>query len=184
MEDIQIVELYFARDESAIRETKNKYGQLCFRIADNIVGIKEDAEECVSDTYWTVWNQIPPTRPRYLAAFLCKIVRNLSLKRIEYIYAQKRTPNVCTAFEELEEMIPDSQLRMDSESEEIGSMISTFLRKEKELTRKVFLRRYFAGDTIAAIAKQYGLRENTVKSILFRTRSRLHMYLKKEGVLL
>lgn len=184
MEDVQIVELYFAREEAAIVETKNKYGQLCFRVADNIIGIKEDAEECVSDTYWVVWNQIPPTRPRYFSAFLCKIVRNLSLKRVEYIYAKKRTPDLCTAFEELEEMIPDSKLQEGNEAEEIGHMISQFLRTEKELARKIFLRRYFMGDTIASIAAQYNLRENTVKSMLFRTRSRLHMYLQKEGVLL
>ena len=60
MDDLQIIELYFARDEHAIKETDIKYGKLCFRVAKNILLNNEDSEECVNDTYLTVWNKIPP----------------------------------------------------------------------------------------------------------------------------
>lgn len=80
MDDLQIIELYFARDERAIKETDTKYGKLCFSVANNILGNIHDSEECVNDTYLSVWNKIPPTRPNHFMAFVCKITRNLSLK--------------------------------------------------------------------------------------------------------
>ena len=183
MEDIQIIELYWKRDASAIQETKIKYGKICFQIANHVIGVKEDAEECENDTYWTAWKQIPPTRPQYLAAYLCRIVRNLALKRMEYIHAKKRTPDVCVAFEELEDVIPDDRIAPDRELDDIGRIISEFLHTEKKMARRIFMRRYFFCDTISEIAWRYGMQENTVKSVLFRTRNRLHTYLKKEGIL-
>ena len=81
MEDNQIIELYFRRDESALAETAKKYGTFCLRIAMNVVNVREDAEECVNDTYHTVWNQIPPTRPDSFRAFLGRIVRNCSISK-------------------------------------------------------------------------------------------------------
>jgi len=91
MDDLSIIELYFARDEQAIKETDNKYGKLCHSIAYNILNNNEDSEECVNDTYIGVWNAIPPTRPNNFMAFLCKITRNISLKRIETMARQKRS---------------------------------------------------------------------------------------------
>jgi len=85
MDDLQIIELYFARDEHAIKETDRKYGKLCFRVAKNLLFNNEDSEECVNDTYLTVRNKIPPTRPNNFIAFICKITRNLSLKRLEIV---------------------------------------------------------------------------------------------------
>lgn len=181
MEDHQIIELYFARNEMAIQETDAKYGKLCLHIANNMIDIYEDAQECVNDTYMVAWDQIPPTRPHYFAAFLCKIVRNLSLKKLEYLHARKRNPHMSVSFEELENVLPDECV-VHMETEYIGRVISDFLRTEKELSRKVFPRRYFFHDMVSDIAKQYGIQENTIKSMLFRTRNRLRTYLKKEGV--
>ena len=102
MDDLTIIELYFDRSEQAIDETDKKYGKLCRSLAGSILSSDEDAEECVSDAYLSVWNTIPPTRPNNFTAFLCRIVRNLSLKRLDYNTAQKRNGNVTVPLAELE----------------------------------------------------------------------------------
>lgn len=182
IEDFQIVELYFARDKQAIQETADKYGKLCFQVANHVLACKEDAEECVNDTYWNAWNKIPPTRPNNLMAYICKIARNLSLKRLESAHAMKRASNAVISLSELEETLPDECIAPGIEDEEIGRLISSFLRNEKEEARNVFLRKYWFFDSVSDIAARYSFSESKVKSMLFHTRSRLRQYLKKEGI--
>ena len=184
MEDFQIIALYFARNETAIHETSNKYGHLCFLIAENILSNMEDSEECVNDTYLGVWNSIPPKRPDNFMAFLCKITRNLSLKRLDYNRAQKRTPELLTSFDELEAVLPDHQIENQVSDEDIALTISRFLQMEAPESRNVFLRKYWFCDSIKTISEAYGFREEKVKSMLYRTRNRLKGYLKKEGIAL
>ena len=110
MDDLSIIELYFARDKQAIKETDAKYGKLCHSIAYNILNNNEDSEECVNDTYIGVWNTIPPTRPNNFMAFVCRITRNLSLKRIEIMARQKRTQATIVSLDELAEVLPDESI--------------------------------------------------------------------------
>lgn len=182
MDDQQIIGLFLTRDESAIKETETKYGKLCLRICQNILGNPEDAEECVQDTYLTVWNQIPPTQPHNFSAFLCRIARNLALKKLEYSSAAKRSAHMCIPLSEIEAFLPDCNISFNLEDEELGAVISAFLRNEKDVNRNVFLRRYWFFDSVSDIAKQYSFSENKVKSMLFRTRNRLRDYLIKEGI--
>lgn len=182
MEDFQIIDLYFARDEHAIKETDRKYGRLCFSIAQNLLCSMEDSEECVNDTYLSVWNTIPPNKPGYFMAFLCKITRNLSLKRLDYNLAKKRNPEVLVSLEELETVLPDNRIDPAVEDREIGEAISRFLRTETPQNRTVFLRKYWFFDSIQTICEEYGYSESKVKSMLCRTRNRLKLYLKKEGI--
>lgn len=182
MEDAEIVELYLTRDERAIRETGSKYGRLCYRVAFGILRDPEDSEECVNDTYLNTWNAIPPARPVSFSAFLCKIARNLSLKRLDYELAQKRSPELLTSFEELEEVLADDQIGRELEDREIGRAISRFLRQEKPEARNVFIRKYWFLDPIETIAQDYGFSEGKVKTMLHRTRKRLKAYLQKEGI--
>ena len=179
MDDLQIIELFFSREESAIRETDLKYGKLCRHIAQNILGNLEDTEECVQDTYLALWNQIPPLRPVNFSAFLCRIARNLSLKKLEYNRAEKRDTNADIPLTELEGILAADRA---VESDDLTALINTFLRSEKELPRKIFLRRYWFFDSVGDIARQFSCSESKVKSILFRTRNRLREYLKKEGI--
>ena len=182
MDDLMIIELYFARNEQAITETDRKYGKLCFCMANNFLSNNEDSEECVNDTYWGVWNRIPPTRPNNFRAFLCKIVRNLSMKKLEFNLALKRTRNVTVSFSELEEILPDTRTAPEWEYEDLGKIISAFLRAEKEDVRNVFIRKYYFFDSIGDIAGRYAFTESKVKSMLYHSRSRLREYLKKEGI--
>lgn len=182
MDDNQIIELYFARNEQAIKETDAKYGKLCFSVAKRILDNNEDSEECVNDTYLNAWNKIPPTRPNHFSAFLCKITRLLSLKKLEFSNALKRTSAVIVSFEELEGVLQDQKIAQATDAEDLGGLISAFLRREKEDARNVFLRKYFFCDSVAEIAERYRLNESTVTSMLFRTRNRMREYLRKEGV--
>lgn len=182
MDDTQIIDLYFARNEQAIKETDAKYGKLCFSVANKILENNEDSEECVNDTYLSAWNKIPPTRPNHFPAFLCKITRLISLKKLEFSGALKRSSAIIVSFEELEGILQDQKISPETDAEDLGRLISSFLRREKEDARNVFLRKYLFFDSVPEIAVRYGLNENTVKSMLFRTRNRLREYLRKEGV--
>lgn len=182
MEDLNIIELYFARDEQAIKETDAKYGRLCHSIAYNILHNKEDSEECVNDTYIGVWNAIPPTRPNHFIGFVCKITRNLALKRIEAMNRLKRSQATVVSLDELAEILSDESIAEDVSDEGITALIGDFLRKEKADVRNVFLRKYYFFDSVGDIAERYGFTEDKVKSMLYHTRKKLKEYLVKEGV--
>ncbi len=182
MDDFRIIELYFERDEQAIKETDAKYGKLCRSIANNILNNHEDSEECVNDTYVGVWNAIPPTRPSNFMSFVCKITRNLSLRRLEFMKRDKRSADVLLSLDELEAVLPDDRYAPDVSNEHVGKLISKFLRMQKEDVRNVFIRKYYFFDSIGDIADRFGFTESKVKNMLFYTRNKLKKYLIKEGV--
>lgn len=182
MDDQQIIELYFARKEQAIKETEIKYGRLCYSIAYNILNNREDSEECVNDTYTGIWNAIPPTKPNNFMSFICKITRNLSLKKLEFINREKRSQALLVSFEELEAILPDDRFTLDLSDVDVGKLISDFLRKQKIDVRNVFIRKYYYFDSIEDIAKRYSFTESKVKNMLFHTRNKLKDYLIKEGI--
>lgn len=184
MDDVKIVELFWERDEQAIVETNMKYGALCRRISYNVLGNLQDAEECVNDTYVGLWQAIPPATPRYFKAFVCKIARNLSLKRLEFLTRDKRAADLQISFDELDAMLSDDRYVPGVSDEEIGKHISDFLRTQKSDVRNVFVRKYVFFDSVGDIAARYGFTESKVKNMLFRTRSKLKEYLIKEGVAL
>ncbi len=182
MDDLQIIELYLNRDERAITETALKYGKLCFSIANNILGNEADSEECVNDTYLNMWKVIPQTKPSNFVAFICKITRNLSLKRLDFNLAMKRNPNSAVSLSELEELMADDKINPSIDDEEIGKLIGDFLRGEKEDARNVFIRKYWFFDSVSDISARYSFSESKVKSMLYHTRNRLRDYLQKEGI--
>lgn len=120
MDDEMLVSLYWARDENAIVETSSKYGRLCKHIANNILASHEDREECINDTYFAVWNSIPDKHPNRFSVFICRIVRNLALKKYEYISAAKRNPSAVTSLEELGDCVSGT----DSIESEVEKNIS------------------------------------------------------------
>ena len=183
MEDRDIVELYLARDEEAIEETEVKYGKYLYSIARGIVGVHEDAEECVSDTYVGAWNSIPPHEPNVLSTFLGKITRRLSLKKVRETGAEKRGGGeVPAALDELSEIIPGES---DAESElfakELAAKVNAFLKTLPESERRVFLCRYWYLDSVKSIAARFGWSESKVKMTLKRARDKLRDHLEKEG---
>ena len=182
MDDGKIVELYLKRDEQSIKETEAKYGKLCYSISYNILNNHDDSKECVNDTYMEVWNAIPPARPDNFMAFVCKVSRNLSLKRLEFMMRKKRSQNMIVSIEELQNILPDERYAPGVTDEDVGELISKFLRRQKEDVRNVFIRKYYFFDSIGEIAKRYSFTESKVKNMLFYTRNKLRDYLIKEGV--
>ena len=180
MQDQEIIELYFARDERAIAATAAQYGGYCQSIAMNILSDMLDAEECVNDTWLRTWNAIPPTRPNVLRVFVGKITRNLALDRYRARTAEKRAGGeFAVSLDELDECVGVTD---EGDSALIGESISNFLRTQPELARKMFVCRYFYCDSIADIARRFRVGEGMVKSTLFRVRARLRDHLEKEGI--
>lgn len=183
MDDNKIVELYLCRDETAIMQTSERYGNRLRSLAYGIVNDQQTAEECENDTYMEVWNSIPPHEPRgYLYAFLACITRHISLNCCRKRNRLKRSAFVCELSAEMEQCIPapdDVECRIDDMtlSEAINGYLST-LSEEK---RNVFIRRYWYLDSITTISKRFAVSESKVKTMLFRCRNQLREYLEKEG---
>lgn len=183
MEDKQIVDLYWERSEAAISETQNKYGRYCHYIAYNILHSREDAEECVNDTYIKAWNAMPPHRPQLLSAFLGKITRNTALDRYGYARAKKRSGEVALILDEMEQCIPDAKTSGSLADElALKEAINGFLRSLSAQTRVIFVRRYWYLSTIREIASDYEMTISNVKITLLRTRNKFRDYLEKEGI--
>ena len=183
MDDSAIIDLFFARDEAAIREVDAKYGPLCHRLSYNILNNEQDAEECVSESYLGLWNAIPPRRPNPLPAFLCKIVRNRSIARYHANTAAKRNGAYDAALSEIEPCLaapddPQSHL----EVKELARLLEQFLDSLSPENRVIFLRRYWFADSYADIAKQVGLTEKNVSVRLTRIRAQLRGHLIRNEV--
>lgn len=183
MDDTKIVELYLCRDENAITYTAEKYGKRLQNISFGIVGDRETAEECENDTYNEAWCSIPPSEPKnYFYAFLCRIIRNISLDRCRKRETLKRKAYISELSLELENCIPspdDCQQRIDDLV--FGEMLNKFLGALSSDKRKIFVRRYFFLDSIESIAERFCVSESKVKTTLFRTRNELKNFLIKEG---
>ena len=183
MDDEQIIDLYWQRSETAITQTQTKYGNFLLSIANRILSDQEDARECVNDTYWGVWNAIPPTRPRVLSAFLGKMTRRISIDRWRHLSAERRGGGtVPLALEELAGCIPGgSDPAAAVEAKELAKSIDRFLGTLPQLEQQVFVLRYFHMTGIQEIAHRYHMTESRTKSMLHRTRLKLRAHLAKEG---
>lgn len=184
MDDELILELYFARDQQAVRETEDKYGAYCQRISQRILGSRDDAEECVNDTWLQTWNTIPPQRPRCFSAFLGRITRNLSLDRWESRQAQKRGGGqTAVLLSELRDCLPSRESpERQLEQRELGEILTCWLSQQPQKNRVAFVRRYWYADTLAETAERIGCTTGAAKAMLHRMRRSLRTYLEKEGV--
>lgn len=181
MEDKRIIRLLWNRAEEAIDALAKAYGPRLLATARNILGNLQDAEESVSDTYWAVWNSIPPKSPDPLAGYVLKTGRNLALKRYRANTAQKRRGNYDLALEELAGCVPGPALEETLDARELGRILDAFLDTLPRDSRVMFLRRYWFGDGVKDIARTLGITANTVSVRLSRIRNSLREYLVKEG---
>lgn len=186
MEDQNIVDMFFTRNEAAITETRMKYGLRLYKVAINILRINEDAEECVSDTLLKAWEVIPPTKPERLGAFLAKITRNLSINKWQAKGAARRGGGETSILlSELGDCLPaPGGPDAEYESGQVQQAINDCLAKLDKVARIAFVLRYFQGESIKGICTRFGMSESKAKSILFRTRKKLGAYLEKEGVII
>lgn len=178
MEDQDIINLFFARDQEGLRQAADKYGGALMVLARRILRDENDAEEAVSDTWLAAWNAIPPARPEHLYAYLAKICRFSAFGLLDKAHAQKRTATVVSLSAELEGCLPADY----GDSRDLGEVLNSFLAGLPVEKRRIFLRRYWFGDDLREIARRYGISESKVKVTLFRLRGQLKAHLEKEGI--
>ena len=182
MEDSYIIDLFWKRNEQAIKETDKKYGRLCYRLANNILKHNEDSEECVNDTFLKIWNSIPDDRPLHFSAYICQITKRLALSKYRYNNAGKRDPENRIQYDELSEIVsgrdnPENVIA----AAELSRAINDYLLTESRQNRIIFVRRYWYYDKTDDIASAMDISAGTVRSTLSRMRKRLKKYLEKEG---
>lgn len=183
MQDDQIVALYWQRDEHAIQETEQKYGRYLSKIAYNILSDSEDCKECINDTYLKAWNSIPPHRPGALAAYLGKITRELAIDIFRTRNRKKRQASeYALSLSELEECVPDTvSTEQSADLHLLAEAINSYLSSLSREARVTFVGRYYYMDSLKEIAAYQGMSEAKVKSMLYRTRQGLKIYLQQEG---
>ena len=183
MEDSKIIELYWARDELAIKQSEEKYGTYCFSVANNILSDGGEAEECVNDTWLKAWGAMPPNKPGNLKLFLAKITRNLAINQYNKRKSAKRGNDFCIILDELAELEFSNGESTEDEyiKKEFSEALNIFLGIISARERCIFVRRYFYAESSAKIAEKYGEKESNVNLILFRIRKKLKNYLEKEG---
>ena len=183
MDDDRIIEMLFMRDEAGISAIDAKYGNACRKIAENILGNAQDAEECVNDAYLGVWNAIPPERPSPFLAFLYKILRNLSIKKLEFNRAEKRSAVYEELVSEVEQFLPAAEsVENRIEQRELAAAIDEFLSTLTPENRKVFTRRYWFSESYEEIAREMGMSEGNVSMRLVRIRKNMKKFLERKGM--
>ena len=182
MDDKQIIELYFKRDEAALSETQEKYGRYCLKIAGNILDDIEDSKECVNDTWVTVWNKIPPHVPVSLKAFIGKVVRDISLSKYRENHALKRYNAMTVMLDELNECIPSGiNIEDQAEKRELIGLVKDYLESIKTEDRVLFVRRYYFGESVKALSEEFGYSENRMTQRLLKIRRKLKAFVEKGG---
>lgn len=185
MEDNQIIELFWNRNETAITEVTMKYGSYCYTIAMNVLSNHEDAEECVNDTWLRTWNAIPPERPKVFRAWVGKITLNLSLNRWQKNRSQKRYAGLEEILSELEECIPsDQSIEQQVAANDITRIINTWLGTLSKEDRAIFIRRYWNGDPVKRLAIESGVSPGKMAKKLFVLRNKLKSALEKEDIII
>jgi len=183
VDDKKIIDLFLARSEEAIAETDKKYGGYLKKIAYNVLSSREDAEECVNDTFAKAWESIPPVIPLCLSAFLGRIVRNFAINRYLKEKADKRKSNSDLVFEELDYILPDpSDGRSIADEISLKAAIESFLGRLDPEMRIIFVKRYWYMQSLKDIARDMQISESKVKVSLMRTRRKLKARLEEEEI--
>lgn len=183
MEDEIIIELMEKRSERSIAELSKKYGGICRRVARNILGDFTDVEQCLNDTYFKVWNSIPPAKPVSLSAFTATIARNIAVTLLREKRAAKRGGEAETiSFDELDDFISgESSVESGAECSELIDAINSFLFRQPEVRRQLFIKRYWGCCSVGELARSFGMTESNVTVTLTRLRKKLREYLQKRG---
>lgn len=178
MEDTEILDLFFARDEQALEATSEKYGLRLLSFGLKLLRDPQDAQECLNDTYLAAWDAIPPARPQSLFAWLCRVLRNQCCDRYRRENTQKRSAQVLALTQELENTLVSPPL---GERGELSSVLDSFLRTQDKLSRMLFVRRYFYADSLQELSALTMLGENAIAARLARQRKKLRKILLEEG---
>lgn len=183
MNDQHILELLWSRAESALDALAQRFGTRLYRTAMNVLNDPLDAEEAVNDTYLALWNAIPPERPMPLEGYVHRTGRNIALKKLRFLRAQKRSSQYDVSLDELAGVLPGSDLEDTLDAKALGLAIDRFLDGQNATSRVLFVRRYWFGDGVKELSLAMGMTESAVSVRLSRVRGQLKHYLNKEGFL-
>ena len=182
LDDEEIIDLYWNRDERAIDETDFKYRKYLFTIAYNILYSKEDCDECLNDTYIGAWGAMPPEHPRFLRAFLTTIVRRVSINRYNEKSRQKRVPSALTdSLSDLEDFMSDRSFENEESAAHLGKIISDYVRSLSKRQRYIFMSRYYTAEPIEKIARELGISKSMVNKEIALIKHGLSETLAREG---
>lgn len=182
LEDAEIIDLYFARDERAISETDKKYRKYLLVVARNFVSAQEDCEECLNDTYVGAWEAMPPQRPSHLKAFLTSIIRRVSINKYNEMCRQKRVPSALTnSFDEIEMFVYEENSSDELEAQRLGAIISEYIKTLGKRQRYIFMSRYYMAETIDKIASELSVSRSTVNKEIAAIKEGLRLALEREG---
>lgn len=177
--DQRIIEMLFDRDERALAVAENKYGALCRKIAYKITGDYDESDECVNNSLFELWNAIPPARPKSLKAYLCGIVRNIS---VDIIRKRKKYTAAQTNIEELIRIFPDSEnVETSYDGKMLCRYLNEFLSEQKDMNQKIFVMRYYYNFSVQDISQMLDIKDSAVKTRLFRIREALKLFLIDKG---
>ena len=184
MTDQKIIEMLFGRDQDALTVIEQKYGNYCRAVAMNILNDRYDAEECMNDALYAVWNHIPPDRPEEFGGYLARIIRNIALDRLRKSGADKRDGSVTELLSELDECLPGEPSAEEKYiSSELGDALRRFFGNIPKKEKDVFVARYFSGFDTNRIAGAFHMSGDYVRTMLKRTRKKLKKFLEEEGLL-
>lgn len=183
MQDEKIIELFWERNDNAIKETQDKYGNYLYKIAFNVLSDAEDSKESVNDTYLAAWDSIPPQNPSALSSYLAKLTRRISIDILRKRTREKRVPSeYIVSMEELEyTLVSGDSVEQEADVNHLAELINGFLKELPETARNLFIGRYYFSDSLKEVSRYCGVSESKAKSLLFRTRQKLKTYLEKEG---
>lgn len=183
MEDHEIIQRFWERDETAVRESSQKFGSYCRSIARGILKNHEDSEDCLNEALMRAWEAIPPKKPSSLCTFLGRITKNIALDRLKRSSAEKRGGGeLALVYDELAEIVSDGiGVEGTLERKEMMSAVSRFLRGSSEVNRRAFVLRYWYCRSVRDVAAELGLKEENTYVMLSRMREKLRNYLRKEG---
>lgn len=183
MQDNRIIELLQKRNELALSEIRSTYGNLCFRIAEQMLGNSEDAEECVNEMLLAVWNSVPPHEPHNLEAYIVTLLRRAATDRLRHLSRQKRGgSSSAQTLDELAEVIPAKEtVESEFDRHELTAALRSFLDALPDKSRQIFLERYYFAKPVQEIAEAHQMRVGAVSVLLHRIRKKLKKHLGKEG---
>lgn len=185
MDDQNILDLFWERNESALAEVDIRYARLYKKMLRRVLSDEQDVQECANDVLMALWSSIPPNRPQHLGAYICKIARRMSIDRLRYNTRRKRSPEYQILLSELEDCLPDpNSLQDDSQSEALRGILSDFVQSLEPQTQIFFVRRYLYLETIPELAARFEKSENYISVRLYRARKKLKNILEKEGIAL
>lgn len=182
MNDEKLIELYFNRDEDAIRETENEYGTILRQVIRNYLDNEADVDECLNDVYLALWERIPPNRPEHFKAYAVRLAKNLAISSFRSINRRRRSPDILVSLEEVGEIAGDGDPESELLLKEMKAAIEEFLMKLSVFDRKIMIRRYWFGDDPKELAGKCNMSARALNSRIHRLRKKLERYLKKKGL--